>query len=254
MVVKGYCANICEGLTVTFNFFAAAAGVVVIVFGVMTITDPMLKPFGYPLLGYGMVAVGVLMATAALCALVGARKEELSAVKTGVIMLAVTLFLVMGVVAVSFILKGKMEKSARDAYVLLPEKKKAAVEKKFSCCGWNSAEEATKTPGCKFKIPCDKPLKKELGNAAMMRLIIPGIGLITMAAALFFASCFLRKAAKGMGPKQDKHLSLAEQAQGRTSEDIKKSKKKKEEEKRAAKEAEKAAKRAEKDARRNKGK
>jgi hypothetical protein len=177
--------------------------------------------------------------------MVGAVRESPPSVKGGLIGTLIATFLLLGIVGYAFVLMGDIEKGGRAAYIKLPNKDKAAVEKRLECCGWDDPN-ADHSPECRGKHTCDKPMGKELKKTAFMRLLIPAAALIVQAFVLFSVGCYYRKLSKHIRPKIDKSISLVEEArlrkEGKSLEPTRKSRLKKREERKAARKAQKSKK------------
>lgn len=245
MAVVGYYATLCQGCTIVSSVLNIAGGLALCIFGVITALDKTTRPFGYMYLGYLMVAAGLFILINSILNIVGSIRESKPSVKGGLIGTVLVVFLLLGTVGFAFMLMSKVEKGGRESYLKLKDDDKAAMERKFECCGWDDPEK-DHTPNCKGKHTCDKPMGKLLKNTAFMRLLIPGALLIIQAYVLFAVGCYFRKISKAKGPKRDKNLSLVEEArierEGGSLEPIRKSRLKRKREKKEAKKAAKLSK------------
>jgi len=193
MVVKGYYANVCQGCSFIGSFFLCVVGLGMVAVGLATMFNPILKMFGYSLIGILLVAGGVLAISSGLLSILGACYEKPVLVTISLSALIIQALVCLGVVAVCFLNMSKVEQNARQKWQEIPVNWKTTYENTHQCCGFDIIEEAS-TKSCAFKKPCLKPLTdKDIKARIKVALILGGAGLMAGAFGLFSIGCFKSK-------------------------------------------------------------
>lgn len=193
MVVKGYYANVCQGCSFIGSFFLCGVGLGMIAVGLMTLFNPILKLFGYSLIGLLLIAGGIMAISSGLMSIFGACYEKPVLVTIALSTLILHVLVCVGVVAMCFMNMSKIEAGAREKWKDIPVAWKSTYETTHQCCGLDIIEEAS-SKKCAFKKPCLKQLtEKDIKAPIKVALILGGAGLMAGAFGLFSIGCFKRK-------------------------------------------------------------
>lgn len=212
MVIKGYYASICQGMTFIFNFFTYFEAVGLIVMGGLLATDnaaTLVNSYRY--VGIGMAAMGGSVAVASTFAILGARKDIPKKLKIGMILGCINIGLLLVLMGVMMSMGSQAHGAVHDTFFALDGEARAGLEQKYSCCGFDDSSEA-ETNDCKWKATCSGPLSNSIESSLKTGSMVAGAGAGLSLAASMFTFCLWLKAGKRVMTKQEKMMTLADQA------------------------------------------
>lgn len=212
MIVKGYCASVCHGLTFLGSIANMGIGVALIGVGAHLATDFLGRTFGLRLPGLIMIGVGCYVALNGVSAMVGGCKVTKRMISMTAWMSCIQILLVLIAVIIMMTSVQKEEK-IRLEWKDLKEDARSKIENKLQCCGFDDIEDGV--PGCKFKQSCNTFIPPQYKKRAKTGTMVLAAALFAGALATFSGGCLNRKLGKQVARhnKKDKR-TLVQEAQG----------------------------------------
>lgn len=212
VVIKGYYASICHGLTFIGSLANIVIGVALLGVGLHLSMDFISIPYGFAIPGYIMMVFGFWAMVNGFLGFTGGCKENMKMIRTSLYMSAGQVLF--GLVIFGWLLGiTKKEEALRLGWKKVSEDARGKIEEKLQCCGYDDTEEGV--AGCKSKQTCNGFLFPQYKKRASLGLGVTAAGMCSAALTIFAAGCLSRKMRKEEGKAKKKAFtSLVDEARG----------------------------------------